>query len=100
MRPDGLDPTGSSANGWKGTLQINRQLWGLQCPLGQKGGAEGCKVLASVRRGGAATNEPRAQHKLLRGALVDWVPKGTRDTTRLSLRRGGREGPLGGNSRR
>lgn len=48
----------------------------------------------SVGGGDAAPNELRTQHKLLRGALADWVPKETPDTP--VLRRAGMEGPVDG----
>ena len=93
----GPDPTAAQPTGWKGTLQINGAVVGAPVSSGTKGGAEGCRVLASVREGGAATNEPRTQHKLLRGALVDWVPKGPRDTTAWVPEEGaGMEGPVEG----
>lgn len=90
----GLDPTAAEPRGRKGTPRINGAVVGLQCPLGQKGGAEWCGVLGSVGGGDAAPNEFRTQHKLLRGALADWVPKGTPDTP--VLRRAGMEGSVDG----
>ena len=45
----GPDPTAAEPTGWKGTLQINGAVVGAPVSSGTKGGAEGCRVLASVR---------------------------------------------------